>query len=439
MELKRSLGLRDLVLTGIILVQPTAPMPLWGVVQQKAQGHVVTTILIAMVAMMCTAVSYGRMARAYPSAGSAYTYVGQEIHPSLGYATGWSMLMDYILNPLICTIWCSKAALNIVPDIPYFVWTLFFAGLFTMLNLRRIEATAHTNAALAVAMGVVVLAVLMATVKYLFAAPGVNAMTFVRPFYNPDTFDFAKVAGGTSLAVLTYIGFDGISTLSEEVKNPRRNVLLAMVLVCLIIGGLSAIEVYAAQLVWPATETFPDVDTAYVHFAGRVGGAVLFQVVNFTLLVASIGSGAGGQLAGARLLYGMGRDNALPKGFFGHLDPKRRIPSYNVMLIGALCLIGAWIISYETGAELLNFGALMGFMGVNVSAFLRYYLRGDRRFSDLIIPVGGFIICLALWISLRNTAKFAGVVWLALGVLYGAWKTNWFRNPIRFEAPNSVE
>jgi putrescine importer len=131
MQLKRSLRLRDLVLTGIILIQPTAPMPLFGVVQQRADGHVVTTILIAMVAMMCTAVSYGRMARAFPTAGSAYTYVGKEIHPALGYATGWSMLMDYVLNPLICTIWCSKAAMNILPDIPYVVWTFFFAGLLT--------------------------------------------------------------------------------------------------------------------------------------------------------------------------------------------------------------------------------------------------------------------------------------------------------------------
>ena len=434
MELKRTLGLRDLVLTGIILVQPTAPMPLWGVVQQKAQGHVVDTILIAMVAMLCTAISYGRMARAYPSAGSAYTYVAQEIHPALGYATGWSMLMDYILNPLICTIWCSKAAMNILPQVPYLAWTLFFAGLFTMLNLRRIEATARTNAGLAIAMGIVIVAVLIATAKYLFAAPGVSFATFTRPFYDPETFSFSKLAGGTSLAVLTYIGFDGISTLSEEVKDPRRNVLLAMVLVCLIIGGLSSVEVYAAQLIWPAKEAFPDVDTAYVHFAGRVGGAVLFQVVNFTLLVASIGSGAGGQLAGARLLYGMGRDNALPKGFFGHLDPIRRIPSYNVMLIGALCLLGAWIISYESGAELLNFGALMGFMGVNVSSLLRYYVRGEKRLSDLVVPVAGFLICLGLWVSLRNTAKIAGVVWLMLGVLYGGWKTNWFRTPIRFEA-----
>ncbi len=389
MQLKRTLGLRDLVLTGIILVQPTAPMPLFGVVQQKAQGHVVTTILIAMVAMLFTAISYGRMARVYPSAGSAYTYVGQEIHASLGYATGWSMLMDYILNPLICTIWCSKAAMNIVPGIPYLAWTLFFAGLFTFMNLRRIEATARTNAALSVAMGLVILAVLAATVRYVVAMPGISAATFLRPFYDPATFQFPNVATGTSLAVLTYIGFDGISTLSEEVHNPRRNVLIAMVMVCLIIGVLSAIEVYAAQLVWPAREPFPDVDTAYVHFAGRIGGAVLFQVVNLTLLVASIGSGGGGQLAGARLLYGMGRDRALPPSFFGYLDPRTQIPSRNVILIGVICLLGAWVISYETGAELLNFGALIGFMGVNVAAFLRYWVRGHRTFANFAAPLGG--------------------------------------------------
>jgi amino acid transporter len=434
-HLKRSLRLRDLVLTGIILVQPTAPMPLFGVVQQKAQGHVVTTILVAMVAMLITAISYGRMARVYPSAGSAYTYVGQEIHPALGYSTGWSMLMDYVLNPLICTIWCSKAAMNIVPSIPYVVWTIFFAGLFTTMNLRKVEATARTNAALAVAMGIVIIAVLIATVRYVGGMPDHSAAMFFRPFYDPATFRFSNVATGTSLAVLTYIGFDGISTLSEEVHDPRKNILSAMVLVCLTIGILSAIEVYAAQLVWPAREPFPDVDTAYVYFAGRIGGAVLFQVVNFTLLVATIGSGAGGQLAGARLLYGMGRDRALPQSFFGYVNPHTQVPSRNVILIGAVCLIGAWIITYETGAELLNFGALIGFMGVNLAAFLRYFVRGRRTLGNFAMPLVGFLICLAIWLSLRNAAKIAGLIWLAAGILYGAWKTKGFREPIRFDAP----
>ena len=144
-RLKRSLTLWHLIIIGIVIVQPIAPMGVYGVISNRAGGHVITTILIAMVAMLFTAISYGRMARAYPSAGSAYTYVGKEIHSGLGFVTGWSMAMDYMLNPIICTIWCSKAAMNLVPEIPYPFWAVFFALLFTALNLRGIRATARTN------------------------------------------------------------------------------------------------------------------------------------------------------------------------------------------------------------------------------------------------------------------------------------------------------
>src|SRR2546423_3955243 len=177
-SLKRSLGLWDLLLYGIIIVQPTAPMPSFGVVSQEARGHVVTAILIAMVAMLFTAISYGRMARAYPSAGSAFTYVSRELHPSLGYVTGWSMAMDYILNPLICTIWCAKAAGNFAPEIPYFAWAIFFAALFTALNLRGIETSARINAALAAAMGVVIAIFLIVAGPYLLHFPPQAAHAF---------------------------------------------------------------------------------------------------------------------------------------------------------------------------------------------------------------------------------------------------------------------
>ena len=291
--------------------------------------------------------------------------------------------MDYVLNPLICTVWCAKAAMNILPAVPEVVWIFFFVALFTYMNLRKIQTTARTNAALAIGMGIVILAVLVAVVRYVLGMPALEPHFFTRPFYDPATFSFPVIATGTSVAVLTYIGFDGISTLSEETRDPRRNILYATVLICLIIGILSAIEVYAAQLVWPASEPFPNVETAYVYVAGRVGGTFLFQAVNFTLLVASIGSGAGGQLAGARLLYGMGRDRALPRGFFGFIDPKTHIPRNNVLLIGALCLVGGYIISYQLGAELLNFGAFIGFMGVNVAAFLRYWVAPSTESSAI--------------------------------------------------------
>src|SRR5580704_9905586 len=144
-RLRRALGLWDLILYGMIVIQPTAPMPVYGIMSQRAHGHAVTTVLIAMVAMLFTAISYGRMARAYPSAGSAFTYVGREIHPALGYVTGWSMAMDYMINPIVCTILCSKFAMNFAPEIPYLGWVLCFALLFTGLNLFGIRTSARIN------------------------------------------------------------------------------------------------------------------------------------------------------------------------------------------------------------------------------------------------------------------------------------------------------
>jgi putrescine importer len=423
--LKRALTLWGLILYGIIVIQPTAPMSPFGPVSVRAQGHVVTAILIAMVAMAFTAFSYGRMARAYPSAGSAYTYVSREIHAVPGYLTGWSMAMDYILNPLICAILCSKLAMNYLPGVPYAAWAVFFAGLFTSLNLVGIKANARINAVLAAFMGAVIIWILVAAVRYVANLPVIPEGFFTRPFYDPRTFDLGAVLSGTSIAVLTYIGFDGISTLSEEVEDPRRNVLLATVLVCLLTGVLAAFQVYAAQLVWP-DPVYPDVDTAYVHVTRRLGGPLLFGVVNFTLLVATVGSGMAALLGAARLLYGMGRDHALPRGFFGFVDG-RGVPRNNVLLVGGIALLGAYLVefgwmSFSLGVELLNFGALIAFMGVNAAAFVRYVVRERQRTLGMALPpLLGFALCFYLWISLGWRAKAWGFAWLVVGVLYGIY------------------
>jgi len=406
-ELRRALHLRDLIFMGLIIIQPTAPMPLFGVVSNKAGGHVVSTILVAMAGMLLTAISYGRMARLYPSAGSAYTYVGKEIHPSLGFLTGWGLLLDYVINPLICVIWCAKAAGNLLPMVPYEAWVLFFALLFTWLNLRNIQAAASTHRNLALVMGAVVAWMVGASLKF-FATADLS-----KPFYDPATYSWQTFSSATSLAVLTFIGFDAISTLSEETVDAERTIPRATVIVCLLIGVLSALEVYVAQIVWPHGVPFPDVDTAYVHIAGKAGGLWLFHAVNLTLLAATIGSGSGGQMAGARLLFGMGRDGVLPSRFFGVIDPVRQVPARNVLLIGAIALSGAYLATYELGAELLNFGAFIGFMGVNLAAFLRA-LR--ERSPSALAPAAGFLLCLYLWWSLSPKALWIGLAWAALGV-----------------------
>ena len=346
-------------------------MSIYGVVSNAARGHVVTTILIAMVAMLFTAVSYGRMARIYPSAGSAYTYVGNEIHPMAGYVVGWSMLMDYMLNPIICAIWCSAAAQNVLPQIPY-------------------------------------------------AAVRPAGYAWLIPFYDPARFNAGRLLHGTSIAVLTYIGFDGISTMSEEVENPRRNIMLATVFTCLAIGLLSAVEVYAAQLAWPATAPFAEniVDTAYVQVALRVGGHFLFQLLNATLLIANMGSGIAAQFGAARLLYGMGRANALPRAFFGSVSARNNIPRNNVLLLGLITLAGAFLLTFEKGAELLNFGAFIAFIGVNAAALIHYKFRSrEKVLFPAAAPLLGLAICAFIWLNLSRDAKLLGTVWIAVGLL----------------------
>jgi putrescine importer len=463
-RLRRTLTLWDLILYGVIVIQPVAPMSVFGVLSDRGKGHVVTAILIAMVAMLFTGISYGKMARAYPSAGSAFTYVAQEIHSGAGYVTGWSMVMDYMLNPLICTVWCAGAAHQFAPGVPAWIWKIFFAVVFTLLNIRGIKTSARINAGMAVAMGIVVVAIFVAAARYLLGHPAHDSLFFLRPFYDSRTFTWDGLFGCTSIAVLTYIGFDGISTLSEEAENPRRNILLATLLTCLVIGILSAAEAYVAQLIWPSSEAFPDVNTAYSYVAGRAW-LPLFTVVNLTLLLANFGSGLGAQIGAARLLFGMGRSNALPKSFFGAVDEKHRIPRNNVFVVGAFALAGAFLLefvagyktyslgssslSFETfmkilnggeayglGAEMLNFGALIAFMGVNAAALMRYYVRAnEKKLWNLISPTLGFLICFGLWVNLSLPAKIVGSIWMIAGIAYGLWKTNGFRKALSFEIP----
>jgi len=395
-------------------------MGIYGVVSNVAGGHVVTTILIAMVAMLFTAVSYGRMARVYPSAGSAYTYVGRELHPMLGYIVGWSMLLDYILNPLICVIWCSAAASNILPQIPYPAWAVAFAIIFTALNLRGVRTSGRVNGLLALGMSLVVAVFFAYAIRYLaFIARPVGG-AWLTPFYDPATFSSSRVFQGTSIAVLTYIGFDGISTMSEEVENPRRNIMLATVLTCLVIGILSALEVYVAQLAWPGRVPFPAsiVDTAYVHVAQRIGGLFLFHLLNATLLIANMGSGMAAQFGAARLLYGMGRGGSLPRRFFSAIDPRTGIPRNNVLVVGVFALAGTFLLTYERGAELLNFGAFIAFMGVNAAALVHYRLRSPEKVPlAATAPLLGLLVSAFIWINLNHSALLLGALWIVLGLI----------------------
>lgn len=430
--LRRVLTLRDLILYGIMVIMPIAPIPLFGVAQKLSNGHAVTTILLAMCAMILTAASYGRMASLYPSAGSAYTYVGRGLNAHLGFLAGWAMFLDYLIIPLICTIYGSITVQRFLPQAPFPLLALLFAGGMTLLNLRGIRSTARANMLLMVAMCAVVAVFIVLALRYLFATQGWGGVFAWEPFYHPQTFRWHSIATATSLAALTYIGFDSVTTLAEEVENPRRNVLLATVVVCLITGIFGGLQVYLGQRVWPDFHTFPALETAYLDISRRVGGALLFHGMAAILIVANFGCGLSGQVGAARLLFGMGREGVLPARIFGRLDPKTSNPTVNICIVGVVAYLGALMLSYEHAAETLNFGAFLAFMGVNLAAFRQFYRKrrsGRRLLADAIAPLAGFLFCLIIWLGLSAPAKAVGGAWLAVGIVYSAVKTRGFRSP----------
>lgn len=427
-QLRRALTLKDLIFYGVVLIQPIAAIPLFGIADKISRGHVVATILIAMVAMMLTAFSYGRMAIVYPAAGSAYTYVSQGLNVHLGFFTGWAMVLDYLLIPIINTIYGALTLNRLFPSASYLFWAALLALLMTSLNVLGVRSTARTNEFLLLIMSVVIVAFVILAIRYLLRLGGPPELFSTLPFYNPKTFSLSSLATATSLAALTYIGFDGVTTLSEEAINPQRDILRATVLVCLLTGVLSGIQVYLAQRVWPDYSSFPNAETAFMDVASRVGGRGLFHALAAILVIASLGSGLAGQAGAARLLFGMGRDAALPRKFFGHLDPRRQVPVYNIVLIGVIAFAGSQLLNFETAAELLNFGAFLAFMGVNLVALRNSYAKQcSLGSSQGFVAALGFLFCLWIWCNLPHAAMFVGFAWLVLGLLYYAILTRAFR------------
>jgi putrescine importer len=432
---KRVLTLSDLVLFGLAFVGPTAPYSMFGIASVQSFGHLPLVYLIAMLAMSLTAISYGRMAASFPEAGSTYAYASKSLHPNVGYFAGWGMILDYTVIPLMSFIFVGLTANKLVPQVPYCVWVISSATCITIINLCGIKVTARTNALLnAIMVGSLVWFVVMA-IRALMSGTGEARLLSVKPFYNPRTFSFSVVMGATSVAAFSFMGFDGISTLSEDAKNPQRDIGRATVLVCFIAGGLFVLESYLAQMIWPDYRTFSPVETAFLDIGKLIGGQALFYFVSFGLLVGGIASAVTGQASASRLLCGMGRDGLLPRRIFGYIHPKLGTPVYSVLLMGGIHLLGALVLRYGEAAELVNFGAFLGFMAVNLSVWRLYYCRmgqrqGSQIVSNLILPIAGFAVCLSIWISLSRFALWLGAFWMLIGVVYLATLTRGFKNTL---------
>jgi putrescine importer len=433
-RLRRVLSLWDLVYYGIILTSPIAVVPMFGEAQVLSRGHAVVTLLAAMVAMTATAVSFGRMATVYPSAGSVYTYVSRAFNAQMGFVLGWAMFMEYLFQPLQNSLYAALTIQRLAPSVPFAILSAVAVGFMTLLCWFGIRTTARVNQLLLVLMSVVMIAFLGEAIWYVFLHQHWQGFLTTRPLYDPRTFSVRAIAAGTALAATTYIGFDGVSILAEEVENPRRNVMLASVLVCVFTGLFAALQVFLAVRVWPDYSTLTNPETAFMDVARVVGGSGLFVAFGIVLLISSLACGLAGLLGAVRLLYGMGRDNILPRRIFGHLNPIRGNPTYNVAIVGVVAYVGTLTMQWERSVELLNFGALMAFMAVNLAALKHFGFGTDADqknvFFDIVVPALGFLFCLIIFLGLQGSTLWAGAAWVAVGIAYIALKVKKLGRPV---------
>jgi amino acid transporter len=420
-ELKRALRLRDLVVYGLVFISPIAPFGVFGFVFNASQGMAPLVYLVGLAAMLFTALSYVSMSGAFPVAGSVYAYASRGISESAGFLAGWAILLDYLLAPTLVYVGSAVAMIAVLPDVPKPVWVVTFLVVNTAINLGGIEATAALNRIL------LMLQLLILAAFVVFAVAGLahgtaGAHLSLAPLWDPAKVTPRLIFGALSLAALSFLGFDAISTLAEEAKGGARAIGLATILSLLLAASLFVGQTYLASLFVLGRENFPPGDesaNAFLTIAHVVGGAPLkVTVAVLGLLLAGLPAALAAQTATTRLLYSMARDGKLPR-FLAHVDEKRQSPQRALLLVFAITLIlGVSMVSrLQLPVSLVNFGALFGFLMLHLSVVVHFGIRKKtgRWFMHLLVPIIGFAILGYVLFNTEALAKLAGGAWLALG------------------------
>ncbi len=424
-ELRRSLGLSDLLVYGLVFIVPGAPIAVFGIVYNASKGMVPLIYLVGLVAMVFTALSYMAMSRAFPVAGSVYTYAARSIGPLAGFVAGWAILLDYLLLPTLTYVVCAIAMHATVPAVPEPVWIVSLIALSTAINYLGIETTAKTNFVL-LALQLVILAVFMAagSVALLHGTGGAHFST--APLFNPAVLSPGLVFGALSLAVLSFLGFDAISTLSEEAVGGPSAIGRATILSLCLSAALFVAQTWLASLFVLGRTGFPPgapTNEAFYSIAATVGGYWLeFLVTVPGILIGGIAGALSAQAATARLLFSMARDGKLPHAL-AHVHPVRKVPERAIFLVAGVTLVLGLVLvdRLELLTSMVSFGALLGFLLLHLSVIAHFAWRGKSRnwLRHLAVPVMGLLIIgYVLWNAEAN-AKIAGLAWMAAGgVLY---------------------
>ncbi|MCY1277655.1 Putrescine importer PuuP [compost metagenome] len=427
-HLQRTLSLGSVVLFGIAYMTPIIVLGTFGILADTTGGLVPAAYVAASVAMLFTAFSYARMAAAFPVAGSAYSYVRKAINPKLGFLAGWAVLLDYLFLPM--AIWLIGAAYlhSAFPAVPQAVWVLAFIGVTTAINVVGLRLAKKVNGVLMLVQFLVLLAFVALCVHYVLGDAS-KPLWSLEPFLK-EGMQLPLIMSGAAIACYSFLGFDAVSTLTEETRDPRRTIPRAILLITLIGGLIFIATSYFVQLAHPSTE-FQSADSAAYEIARNIGGDVFVSIFLIGLIVGQFTSGLSAQASASRLLFAMGRDGVLPQSLFGRLSERFGTPVGSILLCGVVALL-ALRMDVTTSTSFINFGAFLAFTLVNLSVIFHYWLNGERRgprelVQFLLFPLVGMVATLWLMVSLDHLAILLGLSWLALGVIYLGWLTGGFR------------
>ncbi|MFT8312491.1 MAG: APC family permease [Sporolactobacillus sp.] len=420
-ELNRALSFTDLLVYGLIFMVPIAPFGIYGQIAIGSHGMVALAYAIGMIGMLFTALSYSKMSQAIPIAGSVYSYAQRGLNDNVGFIAGWLILLDYIFIPALLYLVSAVALADIIPQIPIIVWLVIFIGSNTLINIRGIVFTAKTNKIILI-LEFIVLAIFI-VIGITAITQHVNGATFsFKPLFDPTEFSIPTVMGAVSIAVLSFLGFDAISTLSEESKGGKKAVGRATVLSLILVGVLFIVQTWVAALIFPDYHAFKNVDTAFYQVAGIAGGDWL-RIVTIVATAVSwgIADALVAQTAISRILYSMARDRKLPH-VLAKIHPKYKTPYISTILVAVISLIVTTIFASQIGklASVVNFGALSSFLILHI-AVINFYLRkkqSKQYFKYLVMPLIGFCIIGFVWWNLDSLAKTLGFTWLAIGIVY---------------------
>jgi putrescine importer len=429
--LRRNLGLWAIVGLGLGYMTPTVVFDTFGIVSDETSGAVPAAYLVALIVMMFTAVSYGKMAGAIPSAGSAYTYVRESIHPNVGFMVGWTSLIDYVLLPMVNCLIIRLYLEQVFPDVPGWIWVVIYCIAVTTLIYFTMRGTSNVNMILLVFAIVVMAVFVVMVIAQLANGAGDGTVASMKPFFH-DGVTLSAVLTGATVVCFSFIGFDAVTMYAEEAKTPK--IMPRAILLTVIIGGaIFLIAGFFTQLRFPTNAPFGEFTDDPLPQIGLIVGGPVFQAIFVSAgFAATLASGLASHASVSRMLLVMGRNNVLPRRFFGYINPKTHTPTLNIILVGAICLL-AMSFSLELISAFINFGALIAFTFVNISVIAWFAIRQGRRktpgeiFSFIVLPTIGMILTGILWANLHADALIGGLIWTTIGFVYLLVLTRGFR------------